>query len=264
MRSIRDTALISGMPLALLLAGLLSLFCYPADAELPPDPLGSVQWEHMAKVMLSGHPVVFDERVRVQAPKAAENSKEVPLKVDASAIDGVQRILVFADLNPLPKIIEFEPREGARPTLAFRFKVQQSTPVHAAVLADDGRWHVGGVWVEAAGGGCTLPSLGSGEDDWTSHLGEVSAGLWPRPEGERLRFRVIHPMDTGLAPGIPTFHITEIHLLDEADRELGVIRPYEPVSEDPIFSLDLAMKGPVRLRGRDNNGNRFTALVVPR
>lgn len=230
----------------------------------PSDPLGSVQWPHMAEVLLAGHPIVFDEGVRILAPHSAENAREVPLLVDAGAIDGVSRMLVFADLNPLPKIIEYEPRDGARAVLGFRFKVQQSTPIHAAVLAGDGVWHVGGVWLEAAGGGCTLPSFASGEEAWVAHLGEVSAGLWPRPDGERLRFRVIHPMDTGLAPGIPVFHITQIQVMDEAGRELGLIRPYEPVAENPLFSLDLAVTGPVRLQGRDNNGNRFAALVEPR
>jgi sulfur-oxidizing protein SoxY len=256
--------LCSGITLPCLLAGLLCMQCALAAAEPPPDPLASVQWPHMAKVLLSGHPIVFDERVRILAPKAAENVRQVPVMVDADAIDGVRRILVFADLNPLPKIIEFEPHDGARAVLGFRFKVQQSTPIHAAVLASDGVWHVGGVWLEAAGGGCILPSLASGEEAWVAHLGEISAGLWSRPDGERLRFRVIHPMDTGLAPGIPVFHITQIHVLDEAGRELGVIRPYEPVAENPLFSLDLAVTGALRLQGRDNNGNRFAARVAPR
>lgn len=245
-----------------LLAGLVAAQSVCAADGPPPDPLGSVQWTHMAKVLLSGHPIVFDERVRVLAPKAAENAREVPVMVEAEAIDGVRRMLVFADLNPLPKIVEFEPREGARALLAFRFKVQQSTPIHAAVLAADGVWHVGGVLLEAAGGGCTLPSLASGEEAWVAHLGEVSGGLWPRPRGERLRFRVIHPMDTGLAPGVPVFHITEIRVSDETGRELALIRPFEPVSENPLFSLDLAISGAVRVEGRDNNGNRFAARVA--
>jgi sulfur-oxidizing protein SoxY len=246
---------------------LLAAACWTsllrAAPEVPVDPLGSVQWAHMADVFLSGHPILFDERVRVLAQGAAENVREVPLMVDARAIDGVERMLVFADLNPIPKIIEFEPRDGLLPLLGFRFKVQQSTPIHAAVLTSDKVWHVGGVWIEAAGGGCTLPSVASGEQAWVAHLGEVTAALWPRPQGQRLRFRVIHPMDTGLAPGIPVFHITEIRVKDIAGRVLGILRPFEPVAENPLFSLDLNVEGAIRLQGRDNNGNRFAALVEP-
>lgn len=256
-------ALSQGLLLLWLAVGPLTSRAFAAPPELPADPLGSVQWVHMASVFLSGHPVVFDQRVRVLAPGAAENAREVPLEVDATALDGVQRILVFADLNPLPKIMEFEPLGGTRPVLGFRFKVQQSTPVHVAVLTEDEVWHVGGVRIEASGGGCTLPSFASGEEAWVAHLGEVTAGLWPREHGQRLKFRVIHPMDTGLAPGIPVFHITQIEVMDAAGRALGILRPFEPVSEDPIFSLDLNVSGPVRLQGRDNNGNRFAALVEP-
>lgn len=67
--------------------------------------------------------------------------------------------MVFAELNPIHKVLEMEPlRADAR--IGFRIKVQQATPVRAAALTDDGVWHVGGRVVEAAGGGCTAPSLG--------------------------------------------------------------------------------------------------------
>ena len=96
---------------------------------------------------------------------------------------------------------------GVPARIGFRIKVQQSTPVRAAALTADGIWHLGGHLLEAAGGGCALPSVGSGDDDWSSRLGEVSGRLWNRQDGSRLRFRTMHPMDTGLVPGIPAFYI---------------------------------------------------------
>ena len=71
-------------------------------------------------------------------------------------------------------------------------------------------------------------------------------------------------MDTGLAPGIPVFHLTEIQVTDAAGRQLALIKPYEPVAENPLFSLDLKVDGPIGLQGRDNNGNRFAVEVAPR
>jgi sulfur-oxidizing protein SoxY len=40
--------------------------------------------------------------------------------------------------------------------------------------------------------------------------------------------------------------------------------PFEPVSENPLFSFDFDKKpvGPISLVGRDNNGNRIDAKVT--
>jgi len=250
----------------LLLALVLLLIGAPVVASTQEqeqeDPLRSVQWDTMRQLLLGEQPVVFDERVRVVAPSAAEDSLEVPVFVDASAIPNVREIVVFADLNPIPKILRYSPVNAA-PRIGFRFKVQQATPVRAAALTADGVWHVGQVWLEAAGGGCTLPSLASGSPEWESRLGEVSARLWHRDDGVRLRFSVIHPMDTGLAPGIPRFHVEEVNISDSEGTTLARLETFEPISENPIFSLDLDAAAAVRIGGRDNNGNRFTARVAP-
>ena len=226
------------------------------------DPLDSTQWSNMVTTLLGDAKVVFDDRVRVIAPVSAEDALEVPVFVDASALDGVTEMRVFADLNPIPKVLDYFPRAGTRATIGFRFKVQQSTPIRAAVRTGDGIWRVGGVWLEAAGGGCTLPSFASGDEVWAARLGETRAATWPREHGQRLRFSVMHPMDTGLAPGVPVFHITDIHVATESGEDLAHLKPFEPVSENPVFSLDLGQTGAVTLRGRDNNGNRFSARVT--
>ena len=245
---------------------IVSLCCVAPGrgaTEIPEDPLRSSQWETMYKLYMKGAPVVFDQRVKVLAPKAAENSLEVPVMVDVKALDGVQEVLVFADFNPLPKVLEFTPK-GAEARIGFRIKLQQSSPIRAAARASDGTWHVGGMWVDAAGGGCTLPSVGSASPQWESRLGEIDAKLWAREDGSRrLRFSVMHPMDTGLAPGIPAFYAETIELTDDNGELLASIRPYEPVSENPIFTMDLPGNTPIIVSGRDNNGNRFNAEIAP-
>lgn len=231
---------------------------------LPDDPLNSSQWETMHTLYLKDHPVVINERIKILAPRSAENSLAVPVMVDASAIENVQKIIVFADFNPLPKVLEFYPKL-AEPRIGFRFKIQQASPIRAAVLDSESVWHVNGVWIDAAGGGCTLPSVGSSDEAWISRLGETKARLWSRTDHSfsRLRFDVVHPMDTGLADGIPAFYLETIDLKDVTGRELATLHPFEPVSENPMFSLDVPGNQPVLLSGRDNNGNRFWAEINP-
>ena len=42
------------------------------------------------------------------------------------------------------------------------------------------------------------------------------------------------------------------------------VKPFEPVAENPVFTLQrLQGDGPVKVTGRDNNGNRFQAEIAP-
>eukprot|EP01035_Chromulina_nebulosa_P066046 gene66046-90372_t len=81
--------------------------------------------------------------------------------------------------------------------------------------------------------GCTTPSYGSGDPVWQTRLNEVSGRLWPNAETktQRLRLRLIHPMDTGLANGIPAFYIDRILLSDAKGEALVRVHSYEPISE---------------------------------
>ncbi|NMG73546.1 quinoprotein dehydrogenase-associated SoxYZ-like carrier [Aromatoleum diolicum] len=255
----------AALPVTAMPAGAQSVAPAAAGGAVT-DPLDSARWGDMQKTFFAGRTVVFDPRVKISAPAIAEDSLNVPVSVDASALTGVEEVLVFADFNPILAVLRFHPGR-ARASLGFRLKLQQSSPVRAAARTTDGTWHVGGVWITATGGGCTAPSTGSGSPVWQERLNEVSGKIFPRIDGgERLRMRIIHPMDTGLAPGIPVFHIEELTLSDESGAELMRIQAFEPVSENPLFTIDMPpdATGGTRIhaRGRDNNGNRIDAWVT--
>lgn len=247
---------------ALCAAGLL-FFSVVANAANPADPLRSPSWDAMVARHLDGGKVVFDDRVQVLMPAAAEDPLSVPVEVRVAGLERVEELRLIADLNPIPLILSYRPLR-ADPFIAFRFKVEQSTPVRAAARTADGIWHVGGAWLSASGGGCTAPSLGTGTGLWRDQLNAVSAGLWPRGAAHsRLKLRVMHPMDTGLAAGIPVFHIETLRILDTQGAELASLKTYEPVSENPVLSLDLRYQGAVQIVGRDIQGNRIEARVAP-
>jgi len=230
----------------------------------PVDPLKSPAWGTIYQRYFKDQRVVFDDRVKVVAPASAEDPLDVPVQVSAEGLAGIEEIVVVADLNPIQKIIGYEPIR-ALPSLAFRFKVEQSTPIRAAMRTRDGVWHLGGVWLSAAGGGCTTPSYGSGDPVWQTRLNEVSGRLWPAPDGktQRLRLRLVHPMDTGLANGIPAFYIDRILISDARGEPLARVHGYEPISENPVLSFDLEGSGPVHVSGGDIQGNKFAAEIKP-
>ena len=241
------------------------------------DPYQSHPWVDMRREYLGGEPVVFDERVKVSGPAFAEDPMNVPISVSVEGLDQIQRIVVLVDRNPIRKVLEYQPM-GALPRVAFRFKLEQASPVRAAVRTADGRWHVGGAWVDSSGGGCTASGATRRDGSWSQTLGIVSARVFDStPAVEpvessavaqalaptRVRLRVMHPMDTGLVGGIPAFYLSRLTLRDGNDRELLRLQTFEPVSENPVFSFDFASRpaGVLRLVGVDNNGNRIDSRI---
>lgn len=246
------------------LASLSSLALAQED-HTGGDPLGSMQWPVVRRKFLGGEPMVFSDRVLVKGPPFAEDAMNVPILVDArpllAAGQRIERILLVADRNPVQHILNFEPLR-VLPVLAFRFRLEQGSPVRAMVRASDGRWHVGQTWVNAAGGGCTVPGVTRADGSWSQTLNQVQARFFRNVldgQGMRLRVRVMHPMDTGLVAGIPAFHIEELELRDSDDQLWWRMEVHEPVSENPLFTFELGQSPPgtMALRGRDNGGNRI-------
>ena len=240
---------------------LLALFALPWDSwAAQRDPVTSVMWAYYHERLLGGEAFVFDERVKLSVPPFAEDARQVPIQVDASAFDGqVVRMLAWAELNPIAQIFDFKPGEQVLPRLAIRIRVEQATPLRVAVLTRDGLWHVGSAQVDAAGGGCTAPSVVRAEAGWEERLGEVLGKRYVLSDANRLRVQVAHPMDNGLVGGIPEFFLNQAQLRDRQGNTLASLELFPAVSENPTISLDVKGAVETELWLRDNNGNEFKA-----
>jgi sulfur-oxidizing protein SoxY len=238
------------------------------------DPFDSQVWPDLQREYLGKGKVVFDQRVQVRGPGFAEDSMNVPITGSAQGLGQVEQITVLVDRNPIRRVLEYFP-VGAAPSVSFRFKLEQASPVRAAVKTRDGVWHVGGTLVDASGGGCTVSGATRQDGSWAQTLGQVSGQVYagtPAPGsvasvgGTRLRIRVMHPMDTGLVAGVPAFYINRMAVRDESGRELLRLNTFEPISENPVFSFDFAGRPPgaLRLTGTDNNGNRLDSVIAGR
>lgn len=234
--------------------------------ELPVDPLDSVMWEYMAKRFFPGE-IVIDQRVIVHAPVDAEDQMQVPITIDATQLTDVVEIIALADLNPIPHILTMRPLQ-AQAFLGFRVKLEQATPIRVGVRTGDGVWHVNGVYVNAAGGGCTAPANAHSTNNWYKTLGQTRAIT--RRESSvlaRLSLRMKHPMDTGLAPGIPVFYMNKLLIKSKDGTELADIELFEPVSENPTVTVKALIDNGTEeliVYARDTEGNEFEVpLSVP-
>ena len=258
--------------LAIALAALSAVAGTTGADLFEGDPYQSHPWPDMRREFLGRDArTVFDERVQVKGPAFAEDPMNVPITVSVRDLPGIERIVVLVDRNPIRKVLEYQP-VSALPSVSFRFKLEQASPVRAAVRTADGVWHIGGTWVDSAGGGCTVPGSTRKDGSWSQTLGLVSGRVFeatPVPgteevaTGSRLRLKIMHPMDTGLVGGIPAFYVNRLSVRDSGDRELLRLQTYEPVSENPVFSFDFPSKpaGTLRIVGTDNNGNRIDARL---
>ena len=254
-------------------AGLLHML--PANAQAPQadeltggDPLGSMQWPTLRKEYLRDAPMQFSDAVVVRGPAFADDAMNVPLLVNARALEsvggGVARIQVVVDRNPVRNVLTFTPHK-ALPMLAFRIRMEQASPVRAMVQTRDGQWHVGSTWVKASGGGCTVPGITRADGSWVKNLNQVQTKFFYNPVdgSRRLRLRVMHPMDTGLVAGIPAFHVEDLRMVDAVGEVWWALALHEPVSENPLITFELPVQGGqgFKVLGRDNNGNRIEAEV---
>lgn len=237
----------------------------PAAARAADDPMASPVWADLAAKTFAGAPFVFDERVKVVVPGIVENQAQVPVTADARALPGVTLLMVIADLNPIQHVLTLNVIK-AEPYISLRLKVEQGTPVRAAALAADGVWHIGSVYLDAAGGGCSAPAMARKDADWTATLGASQGRIWREADGTaRLRMRVRHPMDTGLAKdGTPAFFIEKVEMTSASGEALANLELFEPVAEDPTMTLLMrlpAADGGINVDGRDNNGGIFRSVV---
>ncbi len=238
-----------------------------ASRDIPADPFESVMWKLMVERHFPGGEVVFDSRVKVSAPKSAENQFHVPITVDATELSDVEEIVAVADLNPIAHILTVRPKKSLS-FVGFRVKLQQATPIHVGVRTSDGVWHMGGAYIDAAGGGCTAPAMAHGMNNWMKTLGKTRASTRREsPLSARMTIRMRHPMDTGLAAGIPAFFMNQITVQDAAGETVAELDLYEPVSENPTITIKPKVgqvEETLSVLARDTEGNEFGfPLTVP-
>lgn len=234
-----------------------------ANGAFADDPLQSPFLPTVLQLVLpEGARVRFDDRVKVKIPQIAENQRQFPVQVDARAVPGVRRIMVFADLNPIQRAVIFTPA-AAEAFIALRIKLDQRTPVRAAVEVADGSWLLAGGWIDAAGGGCSAPPVSRVKGDWAQHLLGLSGRLWARPDGARLAINVRHPMDTGFVDNIPSYWL-ETLTVTAGGQLIGALEFQASVAEDPAIMLmpRLAQPAPITVMARDSGGMEARATIA--
>ena len=239
-------------------AGLAAL-----GGGLTPPDLDRGMWDlHRADLLGAPDAWRSDPGLRLLAPANAEDARHVPILADAAGLGPVDRMVVTIDYSPFPLALVFHPGRTL-PLLGFGVKYEIAGPIRASARTG-AEWIMGGAFIDAMGGGCSAPAVTHARPDWQDGFGEMRARLWP--DTGRLRVGIRHPMDTGLADGIPAHHLTDLTLTDAQGGEIARLEIHEPLEENPVLTFllprDLA-QGPVGITARDTSGFRFSGKVAP-
>ena len=101
------------------------------------NPVASPTFDDILKEIINNEKYIFDDKnIKIKVPTFADNPIQVPIFVDAKAIKNAKRLIIFADLNPIPKIIDMD-LKNLLALISLNIKVAQETPIRALVLDEN-------------------------------------------------------------------------------------------------------------------------------
>lgn len=221
------------------------------------NPVESPTFDDILKEIIKDDKYIFDDKnINVQVPLFADNPVQVPIFVDAKAIKNAKRLILFADLNPIEKIIDMD-LVNLLPIVSLNIKVAQETPIRALILDDKGLWHIGSNNIKSFGGGCSVSSVASTDTNFDKLLGKAKGNVFKTPDSIRLKASIFHPMETGLVFGNSEFYINKITIKAD-DKVLANIDAYSSISENPRFIFETTLESQnYKIEFFDIDGNKF-------
>ena len=225
------------------------------------NPVESPTFDDILKRIIQDDKYIFDDKnINIKVPLFADNPVQVPIFVDAKAIKNAKRLILFADLNPIEKIIDMD-LVNLLPIVSLNIKVAQETPIRALILDDKGLWHIGSNNIKSFGGGCSVSSVASTDTNFDKLLGKAKGNVFKTPDSIRLKASIFHPMETGLVFGNSEFYINKITIKAD-DKVLANIDAYSSISENPRFIFETKVKSQnYNIKFSDVDGNVFTSEI---
>jgi sulfur-oxidizing protein SoxY len=221
------------------------------------NPISSPTFDDIVKNVLKNEKYIFDDKnIEISVPKFADNPVQVPVFVNAKNIKDAKRMIIVADLNPTPEIIDMD-LTNLLPVISMNIKVAQETPLRALILDKDNLWHIGTANIRSFGGGCAVASLATSDKESSKYLGKIKSDIFEKENEYRLKTSIFHPMETGLTFGNTEFFINKV-LIKENKKVLSEIITYSTISENPRFIFETKSKSDkYTIEFYDNDGNEF-------
>lgn len=232
------------------------------------DPTLSANWSEVREEYSITGKVIFDDNVKVIMQDFVEEPHEVSLVVKIpDYLRSMQEFVLLIENNPIQEAIRIYPHRPIE-AVGMNVRLEDDSPVRAALKDSSGIWHVGSkmVFVKSPGG-CSLPSCDpETETCEMAELGKILISQFNREAGAwRVKTKITHPMDTGFVIAddggvVPSYYIDRINFSDE-NGTIAEMETYAALSSNPVIMLDLPTRGQnVRINVRDIKGLQFEAI----
>ena len=236
------------------------------QALLVLDPQNSDMWDYLQISLLGENSKVsFVEDVKVIMQDHVEEPHEVPLIVKLpNRLHNFQKLILIIENNPIQQVIALTPFKPIE-ALGMNVRLEDDSPVRAAILDNYGVWNIGSKMVFVSSpGGCSSPSCDpTVEVCEQGVVGKIAVKQYVREgDAERIKLKITHPMETGFVTNldgdlIPEYYVNRIHV-DDINGPIADIATYAALSSDPVILLDLPEKGQsIRVHVKDSQGLEF-------
>ena len=187
-----------------------------------------------------------NSKIKIIIQNEVEEAHEVSMVVKIpKTLKDTKRIFILVDDNPIQLVTKIFPKKSLK-SVGFNIRMEQDSYVRAAILDKKNIWNISSKKVIVKSpGGCSLPACDSTKQvcEPTS-LGKIVMHKYKRSSGDwRLKFKINHPMDTGLVTDpssgqiIPEYHVNWIYFQNDKE-ELARAQTYGALSANPTFILD--------------------------
>ncbi len=252
-----------------------SLFTSLAQAEnssiLSKNYEDNDMWPLVKEEYLGKTNVIFNNEIKIVMQDLVEEPHEVSMIIKIpDNLKNTKEFVVLVDNNPIQLVSRIFPHRNIE-TVGMNIRLEQNSPVRAAILDDKGVWNVGTKMVYVSSpGGCSLPACDPTiEKCTTSEIGKVTLRKYKRSAGAwRVKLKITHPMDTGLVKdlstglSIPEHFINWIYFKDETG-PIADAQTYGALSADPVILLDFSKEVKnISVNATDSNGTKFGNNII--
>ena len=199
---------------------------------------------------------IENSKIIIKVPDFADNPVQVPISIDASQIKNAKRLVIFADYNPISQILDMNVK-NLLPVFSTNIKIANETPLRVLVQDENEIWHITSALIKSIGGGCSVSSLASVDDEFEQLFGITKGEILQKNTDQEIKASIFHPMETGLIFGNPEFYIHKI-IIKNFGKIISDMTVTAAISENPrfIFKTKEIFKN-ISIEFIDNNGNNF-------
>ncbi len=209
---------------------------------------------------------INNSKIKIIIQEEIEEAHEVAMVVKIpKELNLNKQIVILVDDNPIQLVTRIYPQREVK-SIGMNIRLEQDSYVRAAILSDDNIWNIGSKKVIVnSPGGCSLPSCNPEKEICEiKELGKISMQKYKRTSGDwRLKFKINHPMDTGLVSDpksgktIPEYYINKVDFSDK-NGYLAKAKTYGALSANPTLVLDFG--NPIKninVKATDTKGLEF-------